>query len=267
MKISYVCLIYKSVKWLKFVYEQFHKYTKLNEGDEFYFVANDACPEVLDYLKDNNINHYIHNNTEEQRKDWYINNVYRAWNKGGRMAKGDYVIFINSDMAFSKNWNINLINKIADNRCINSRLIERGPPNGLPTMRGGHGIERNFGNNYNDYNEKEFIKYAEQIKTERLIEKGLFMPMILKKEHLEYINYYPEGNITVNNFQDLLKCDKNNIKNFKYIYATAHDVYKKNIQCVPGDKVLMYNLSKIDVFHYTAMDSIVYHFQQGEMSE
>ena len=93
------------------------------------------------------------------------------------------------------------------------------------------------------------------------------MPMILKKEHLEYINYYPEGNITVNNFQDLLKCDKNNIKNFKYIYATAHDVYKKNIQCVPGDKVLMYNLSKIDVFHYTAMDSIVYHFQQGEMSE
>lgn len=267
MKISYVCLIYKSVKWLKFVYEQFHKYTKLNEGDEFYFVANDAYPEVLDYLKDNNINHYIHNNTEEQRKDWYINNVYRAWNKGGRMAKGDYVIFINSDMAFSKNWNINLINKIADNRCINSRLIERGPPNGLPTMRGGHGIERNFGNNYNDYNEKEFIKYAEQIKTERLIEKGLFMPMILKKEHLEYINYYPEGNITVNNFQDLLKCDKNNIKNFKYIYATEDDVYKKKIGCMPGDKVLMYNLSKIDVFHYTAMDSIVYHFQQGEMSE
>ena len=109
MKISYVCLIYKSVKWLKFVYEQFHKHTKLNEGDEFFFVANDACPEVLDYLKNNNINHYIHNNTEEQRKEWYINNVYRAWNKGGRMAKGDYVIFINSDMAFSKEWNINII--------------------------------------------------------------------------------------------------------------------------------------------------------------
>ena len=62
MKISYVCLIYKSVNWLKFVYKQFHKYTKLNEGDEFYFVANDSCPDVLTYLKDNNINHYIHNN-------------------------------------------------------------------------------------------------------------------------------------------------------------------------------------------------------------
>ena len=62
MKVSYVCLIYKSVNWLKFVYNEFHKYTKLNEGDEFYFVANDACDEVLDYLRDNNINHYIHNN-------------------------------------------------------------------------------------------------------------------------------------------------------------------------------------------------------------
>mgnify|MGYP003330258780 FL=1 len=112
MKISYVCLIYKSVNWLKFVYKQFHKYTKLNEGDEFYFVANDACPDVLTYLKDNNINHYIHNNTEEQKKEWYINNVYRAWNKGAKKAMGDYIIFLNSDMAFSKDWNINLINKI-----------------------------------------------------------------------------------------------------------------------------------------------------------
>jgi hypothetical protein len=267
MKISYVCLIYKSVKWLKFVYEQFHKHTKLNEGDEFFFVANDACPEVLDYLKNNNINHYIHNNTEEQRKEWYINNVYRAWNKGGRMAKGDYVIFINSDMAFSKEWNINLINKIADNKCINSRLIERGPPNGLSTMRGGHGIEKNFGNNYNDYNEKEFLKMAEQIKSKKLIEKGLYMPMIIKKKHLEYINYYPEGNITMNSFNKLLQCDKNAIKEFKYIYATQDDVYKKGFGCVPGDKVLIYNLSKIGVYHYTAMDSIVYHFQQGEMSE
>jgi len=267
MKISYVCLIYKSTKWLKFVYEQFHKHTKLNEGDEFYFVANDACPEVLDYLKNNNINHYINNNTEEQRKEWYINNVYRAYNKGGRMAKGDYVIFINSDMAFSKDWHINLINKIDDSKFINSRLVERGPPHGLPTMKGAHGIERNFGNNYDDYNEKSFLEMAEQIKSERLLEKGLYMPMIIKKEHLEFINYYPEGNITVNNFRELQKCDKNDMKQFKYIYATEDDVYKKKIGCIPGDKVLTHNLAKIGVFHYTAMDSIVYHFQQGEKKE
>ena len=70
MRISYVCLIYKSVKYLKFLYEQFNKYTKLKDGDEFYFVANDATEEVLNYLSNNNFPHYIHNNTEEQRKEY-----------------------------------------------------------------------------------------------------------------------------------------------------------------------------------------------------
>ena len=154
-----------------------------------------------------------------------------------------------------------------DSKFINSRLVERGPPHGLPTMKGAHGIERNFGNNYDDYNEKSFLEMAEQIKSERLLEKGLYMPMIIKKEHLEFINYYPEGNITVNNFRELQKCDKNDMKQFKYIYATEDDVYKKKIGCIPGDKVLTHNLAKIGVHHYTAMDSIVYHFQQGEKKE
>ncbi|MFK5283997.1 hypothetical protein ACI3PL_30910, partial [Lacticaseibacillus paracasei] len=79
-------------------------FTKLNEGDEFYFVANDANQEVLNYLKDNNIKHYIHTNTEEQRKEWYINNVYRAFNVCIKLAKCEYIMFLNSDFAFSQNW-------------------------------------------------------------------------------------------------------------------------------------------------------------------
>lgn len=39
VKVSVACLIYKSVRWLKFVYEQVKKYTNLNEN-EFYFVAD-----------------------------------------------------------------------------------------------------------------------------------------------------------------------------------------------------------------------------------
>lgn len=267
MSVSYVCLIYKSVNWLKFVYEQFNKFTILSENDEFYFVANDACDEVLNYLKENNINHYVHNNTEEQRKEWYINNVYRAWNTAARNAKGDYVIFLNSDMAFSDDWNKNLIKHVDDNKCINSRLVERGPPKGLLTMEGGHGIEKNFGNNYNDYNENEFNEYANSIKEEKLVPKGLFMPMIIKKEHLKKINYYPEGNIAVENWNELLKCNPEDLVNFKYEYRTANDVYKLAKGCIPGDQVLMKKLEMIDVHHYTSFDSIVYHVQQGEMSE
>lgn len=267
MKVSYVCLIYKSVNWLKFVYNEFHKYTKLNEEDEFYFVANDACDEVLKYLCDNNIPHYIHNNNEEQRKEWYINNVYRAWNTAAKKAMGDYVIFLNSDMAFSKNWNTNLIKYVDNNKCINSRLVERGPPNGLPTMDGGHGIEKNFGNNYNDYNSCQFNIFAQQIQEEKLVPKGLFMPMIIKKEHLEKINYYPEGNITVKSWEKLLKINPEQIKEFQYEYATQKSVYELGEGCIPGDQVLMKKLEMIDVHHFTSFSSIVYHVQQGEMME
>ena len=267
MKVSYVCLIYKSVNWLKFVHNEFYKYTKLNEADEFYFVANDACDEVLNYLKDNNINHYIHNNSEEQRKEWYINNVYRAWNTAAMKANGDYIIFLNSDMAFSKDWNNNLIKYIDNNKCINSRLVERGPPNGLPTMENGHGIEKNFGNNYNDYNSLEFNSFVEEIKEEKLVSKGLYMPMIIKRDHLEKINYYPEGNITVKCFDKLLKTNPENFKKFQYEYATEKSVYKLGEGCIPGDQVLMKKLEMINVRHFTSFSSIVYHVQQGEMLE
>ena len=53
---------------------QYYKQIKFsNFCLEFYFVANDAYPEVLNYLLDKNIPHYTHNNTQEQIKnDWYI---------------------------------------------------------------------------------------------------------------------------------------------------------------------------------------------------
>ena len=158
INISIACLIYKSTKWLDFVYKQITKYTNLIDN-EFYFVANDACDKVLKHLKLNNIPHYIHTNTLEQKKEWYINNVYRAWNTAGRVAKGKYVIFINSDMAFSPGWFENLQNSITDKSVMCSRLVERG------ILRSGlYGIECNFGNIPDDYNEKKFIEYSENIK-------------------------------------------------------------------------------------------------------
>jgi hypothetical protein len=246
MAISYVCLIYKSTKWLKFVYEQFHKHTKLNKGDEFYFVANDAYPEVLDYLsKNTHIKYYIHENTEEQKKEWYINNVYRAFNTAAKKAKGDYIVFLNSDFAFSPNWETNLFKHINDNICVCSRLVERG------ILRSGrYGIERNFGNNYGDYNEQAFLNYINKIEENKIEKGGLFMPLLIKKIHLEAIGYYPEGNVRIDS---------------KDIYNPI--IAKKGEPLVPGDVVLMEKLRRINVHHHTVFDSIVYHFQQGEMRE
>jgi hypothetical protein len=253
MKISYVCLIYKSVRYLKFVYEEFHKYTKLNEDDEFYFVANDACEEVLNYLVQNNIKHYIHNNSEEQRKEWYINNVYRAWNKAAKMAKGDYIIFLNSDFGFSDNWSTNLQKYIDDNKCICSRLVERGPlDGGMPSGR--YGIEKSFGNTTNNYRSEEFNEYVKIIQEDKLYPGGLYMPLLIKKSHLELVNFYPEGNII----------SGSNIFNPTII---TKEQSQMGIPLIPGDIVLMEKLRLHGIEHYTCFNSIIYHFQEGEMRE
>lgn len=243
VKISIACLIYKSTRWLDFVYEQVLKYTDLTEN-EFYFVANDACDTVLSRLIDRNIPHYVHNNNEEHRKEWYINNVYRAWNTAGKMAKGEYIVFINSDMAFSPGWLDRLVETITDNTCVCSRLVERGV-----LSSGLYGIEKNFGNVPSDYKEDDFLQYVEETREDILHPSGLYMPMLIRKEHMEQIGYYPEGNII----------EGSNI--FNPVYACLGQ------PLIPGDKVLIAKLETIGVKHITNFNSIVYHFQEGEMRD
>ena len=243
VKVSIACLIYKSTRWLQFVYDQVMKHTDMTDK-EFYFVANDACPAVLNYLTEHNIPHYVHTNTPEQQQEWYINNVYRGYNAASKVAGGEYIVFINSDMAFSPGWFDNLMNKIDDTKIINSRLVERG------VLRSGtYGIERDFGNIPGDYREHEFLKYASRISNNNILRGGLFMPCLIKKSHLEAINYYPEGNIVPGT----------DIFNPRYA--------RLNENCIPGDQVFMAKLQTIGVTHWTSFDSIVYHFQQGEMRD
>lgn len=239
-KVSIVCLIYKSTDWLQFVYDQIVKHTNLTDN-EFYFVANDACPEVLGYLKDHDIPHCIHNNTEEQKKEWYINNVYRAYNTGGKMAKGEYIVFINSDMAFTPGWLDKLMDKIDNNKVVCSRLVERG------VMRSGlYGIEKYFGSFPRDYNEESFIAYSSVVAEDKLMPGGLYMPILIKTEHFNQIGMYPEGNIVRGS--DM----------YNPIYAIPGQ------QCMTGDRVLVAKLKNIGVLHWTNFNSIVYHFQEGE---
>ena len=112
-----------------------------------------------------------------------------------------------------------------------------------------YGIERNFGNVPADYNESEFLSYVSQISDKILLPGGLYMPCLLKKTTLEQINYYPEGNIVPGT----------NIFNPEYAV--------KGQDCIPGDQVFVKKLNTLGITHWTDCNSIVYHFQEGEMRD
>lgn len=249
--VSIICLIYKSTKYLDFVYDQVKKYTDLSDK-EFYFVANDASQEVLDHLKNTNAPHYVFNNTPEnvrlQREglQTYLPNVYRAWNFGASKANGKYLLFINSDMAFSKNWFENLWKWKTDTNCVTSRLVESGR-----YTSGTHGISYNCGQFLRDYNEQKFLDYVKSIEVDKCEPNGLYMPLLITKEHFDKVNGYPEGNCIPGSD----------------IFHPSIANKEQNPWSVPGDVVIMHKLRCFGISHITSFNSIVYHFQNGEMFE
>lgn len=240
-KFSIVCLIYKSVEWLKFVYEQVYKYTDMTDK-EFFFVANDANDEVLNHLNDHYIPHYVFTNSPEQQAEWYVNNVYRAYNFAASKAQGDFIVFINSDMAFTPNWLDNLWKAYNGENCITSRLVESGK---LPS--GQYGVGKDFGRDYSSYQENKFQLYARHLAEDKVQDGGLFMPLLIRKEHFERVGGYSEGQIVQGS--DL----------FRPVIA------RRGEACLSGDTVLMLKLKTIGIIHQTAFDSLAYHFQWGEL--
>ena len=240
-KFSLICLVYKSIEWLKFVYEQVFKYTDMTDK-EFFFVANDANPAVLKYLRDNYIPHYVHTNTPEQQTEWFINNVYRAYNFAVSKARGDVVVLINSDMAFTPSWFDNLWQAYNGENCVTSRLVESGK-----LRSGQYGVEKDFGRDYSSYQETEFQQYAHALAEPKLVDGGLFMPLLIRKEHFNWVGGYPEGNIVPGS--DL---------NHPIMARLGEPI-------ISGDNVLMLKLAARGIKHQTAFDSIVYHFQCGEL--
>lgn len=239
--ISIVCLIYKSVELARFVHEQVLRYTDMRDK-EFFFVANDATEDVLDYLRANYIPHFEWSNTEEQRREWYINNVYRAYNFGAEQARGDLVVFVNSDMAFSPGWLDALWEAYDGASAIASRLVESGK-----LTPGQHAIERDFGRTPTDYREQDFVDFAETIREPSVADGGLYMPLLVRRDAFLSIGGYPEGNL-----------------------RPGSDIFHPDIAllgepCVSGDNVMVQRLRSRGVYHRTASDSVVYHFQMGEI--
>jgi len=231
MSVSIACLIYKNIKYLEFVKNMVETYTPNSKYCEFFFVANDPTDEVVKYLQDNEIPHYIYRNKDH--KEYYINRVYRAWNFAVEKAKGDIVVLVNSDMAFSEGWLEGLINHVKPDNVISSRLVESGK---MPSGR--HGISKDFGKGPDEFKNEEFQKYAQEISIKSRLEPGgLYSPICCYRKTFLENGGYPHGNIMINGI------------------------------IVPGDMLFWAIMRTKGILHYTSFESIVYHIQTGEQDE
>ena len=244
-KISIVSLIYRSSRLAETFYNSLLMYTPLlRTGEaEFFFIANDPSQEVLDFLKEKKYPYKLNVNevkSEEELfrdgygKPEYMSRVYRGYNQGIMQASGQQVVLVNSDNFFSPDWLENLLKYSAAKNIISSTLIEPGHyKHGVfPSA-----IQKNFGNTIDNYNEKEFIKYAKTIKMTGIVSGGAYMPCVFYKDLAIYAGLYPEGNIAGKDFETVAEY---------------------------GDIYFFKKLENLAVKHYTALDSVVYHLKEGE---
>ena len=243
--VSIFTLIYQSSEWADFVFDSIHKYTPMiARGEaEFFFVANDATQKVIDHLSQKEYPHYILTNSrlsEEElfskgfAKPEYLSRVYKGFNFGIEKSRGEIVVIINSDMAFSPDWLENLIRCLTTKNVVTSQLVERDHPE----FGVFHGVYHGeFGCGIEDFKETAFLEFVLNVKSTALIPGKGYSPCAFHKVNAYRAGLYPEGNIAGKSYDEV-------------------DEY--------GDERFFRKLAEINIPHYTVLDSIVYHFKEGE---
>lgn len=245
--VTLVSLIYKDIEWLEFQYSQMLKLqTDMPMGKvKILFIANDATEEVLDFLKDNLIPHKAVT-TRRDEKEWFINSVYRAYNKGVEFAQTEYVYLVNSDMAYTRG----TLSKVYERRdpkvLLASRLVELGV-----LESGKHGIERSFGSSPRSFRERDFSRFARSILEAKTVDGGLYMPLLVHRKTFLELGGFPEGNITRESLGE-------------YLNGSAPVIAELGELLIPGDQAFVLRAQRSQVIHKTVFDSIAYHFQAGE---
>jgi hypothetical protein len=252
-KISIVSLIYRSTKFADAVYESIQENTeKLKTGEaKFFFVANDPEPHLLKHLKDNNYPFVLHENKKKTEKELfnvgiggpeYINRVYLGWNRAIKESDSEIVVLVNSDNMFSPNWLENLLKNLNEDTFVCSEIVER--PNHPKFAPFPGCLVGDFGNHPDNFKKEEFLQFVDanqKIKKGKTKTGGAYMPCAFYREKAIEVGLYPEGNL-------------HDGTNFMSI-----EEY--------GDENFVKKLSRNGVRHITSLDSISYHFKEGEMLE
>jgi len=238
--IEIIALIYRSTLYLDFICKQLlSEFNKVPGFDIMLrVVANDPTASVQEALPSTAVPYSIYNDSKPN--DYYLNRVYRCWNYAGTSSSADHICFVNSDMAFSPNWLTNLVKHHDGKNIVTSKLVESGR---MPSSTHAHG--KNFGMHPNEFRYAEWLSYASEISKPHTLPSGLFMPVLINKDTFVKSGGYPEGNI----------------------YTTGVGTHSTG-RCVRSGDDFYFNVTlkqKYGMRHITAFDSVIYHFQSGEM--
>ncbi len=234
MNITVALLIYKSPAYLDFVMKSLLEHPSEEHNVDYLIVCNDATEEVIDradyWANKVGTSYIVHENINPD--DWWIQNVYNAWNRCLKECKTEAICFVNSDMAFSNGWLDALAHFDIDRFIPTSLLVESGR---MPSLAGL--ISKNFGQTLATFDKVEFEKFAEQNKGETLggfiKNQGAYMPSLFRAETLRRAGGW-----------------------------------QKNRGNIPGDKITFALLHRyFGLTHIMVENSIAYHFQRGESIE
>jgi hypothetical protein len=248
MQTSIICLIYRSTEYAKRFYECLLRYTpELGVDADFFFVANDATDEVLEFLVNNNYPHIIADNRHSSDEDLlqrgfarpeYISRVYQGFNKGIRHAQSDEIVLMNSDNFVSYGWLPNLRKRLARTCVVSPVLVQ--PHAVFPNpINGSVCLVKDFGRRLSGFREEDFVAWANTIKQDSQSIGNPFMPVLMYKWQAEIVGLYPEGNIADQQGR------------FKYA----------------GDTYFYMKLATAGIRHINSNDSVVYHLQEGELRD
>ena len=245
-RISIISLIYQSIEYAEFLYDNIRRHTpELGTWDaEFFFVANDATPEVLAFLKEKKYPHYININpvySDEDRFDKgfgfpeYMGRVYMGYNYGMRMARSPIITLVSSDNCFSPHWLHNLKKRLTHANVVSPRMIQ--PCWFMNPTNGSECEIIDFGTGVKSFQDVAFQERVKEIREDSTSIGNAFMPLMIYKDNARLVGYYPLGN--------LHDGDYNKIKSF-------------------GDQEFYKRLAELGIEHITSNDSIIYHFNEGE---
>ena len=249
LRASIVALIYKSPTFAREFYKHLLSSTPevKNGSAEFFYVANNASPQVLRTLRLHDIPHHVFNAPEltiEQHfahgfaGPEYIGRVYAAYNFGVQRAQSQSVVLLNSDRVMSPNWLSALLAEANSSTVLSPQLVERNHPR-FGVFPGA--LERNFGRDFRSMDTTGWntfcSEYLSEHQSDLTHDGGPYMPAVFQKSWFNDFGGFPHGNIAGSTYDEVVTY---------------------------GDEAFFNVLKSAGISHKTTPRSLCYHFKEGE---